>query len=167
MRLWWKVRNPLRTAFNFKLIYLAKFFPSTRVKNLLYRTCGAKVGKGVTFGLGSAIDIFYPELIEVGDNSLIGYNTVVLGHEFLQGQYRTGKVQIGKNVMIGANCTILPGIRIGDNASVSAMSLVNCDIPAGQKWGGIPVARLRQEAQRLARGKSHSASRTLRIKRLK
>lgn len=143
MRLWWKLKNPLRTTFNFKLIYIARFFPSTRVKNFLYRTCGAKIGSGATFGLGALIDIFYPELISVGDETLIGYNTVLLGHEYLQGEYRTGRVDIGKRVMVGANCTVLPGIRIGDGASVSAMSLVNCDIPSGQKWGGIPARRLK------------------------
>ena len=143
MRLWWRVKNPLRTAFNFILIYSARFLPSTRLKNLLYRTCGARIGKGATFGLGAIIDIFYPENIEVGEGSLIGYNTVLLGHEFLQGQYRTGKVEIGSRVMIGANCTVLPGVKIGDGASISAMSLVNCDIPPGQKWGGIPIRRLK------------------------
>ena len=143
MRLWWRIRNPLRTTFNFKLIYIARFFPSTRVKNFLYRTCGAKIGKGATFGLGAMMDIFSPELISVGEETLIGYNTVILAHELLQGEYRTGRVEIGKRVMIGANCTILPGIRIGDDASVSAMSLVNCDIPAGQMWGGVPIKRLK------------------------
>ncbi|HIH30377.1 TPA: acyltransferase [Candidatus Micrarchaeota archaeon] len=143
MRLWWRIRNPLRTIFNFKLIYIARFFPSTRVKNFLYRACGAKIGKGATFGLGAMMDIFYPELISVGEETLIGYNTVILAHELLQGEYRTGRVEIGKRVMIGANCTILPGIRIGDDASVSAMSLVNCDIPAGQMWGGVPIKRLK------------------------
>jgi acetyltransferase-like isoleucine patch superfamily enzyme len=112
------------------------------LKNIFYRLCGARISSGVIFGLGSTLDIFYPELIEVGQDALIGYNTVILAHEFLQGEYRTGKVVIGKRVMIGANCTILPGIKIGDGASVSAMSLVNCDIPANQKWGGIPVRRI-------------------------
>ena len=88
------------------------------------------------------LDIFYPENIEVGEGTLIGYNSLLLGHEFLQGCYRTGKIQIGKGVMIGANCTILPGVKVGDGASVSAMSLVNRDIPAGQKWGGIPARRI-------------------------
>lgn len=143
MLLWWKIRNPLRTVFNFILIYLARYLPSTRLKNFLYRTCGAKIGDRVTFGLGAVMDIFYPELISVGDDTLIGYNTVLLGHELLQNEYRTGKVEIGKRVMIGANCTVLPGVRIGDDASVSAMSLVNSDIPAGQKWGGIPARRLK------------------------
>ena len=143
MRLWCKVKSPLRTAFNFILIYSAKYLPSTRLKNLFYRICGAKIGKGVTFGLGAVIDVFYPELIEVGEQTLIGYNTVILGHEFLQDRYRTGKVKIGKKAMIGANCTILPGVKIGDNSSVSAMSLVNSNIPTGQTWGGVPARRLK------------------------
>lgn len=143
MHLWWRVKNPLVTVIRFILIYSARFLPSTYIKNVLCRACGARIGKGVTFGLGAMMDIFYPELIDVGDNSLIGYNTLILAHEFLQGEYRTGKVQIGKNVMIGANCTILPGICIGDGASISAMTLVNCDIPAGQKWGGVPARRLK------------------------
>ena len=142
MHLWWRVKNPLLTAFNFLLIYSARFLPSTTLKNILYRTCGAKIGRGATFGLGAVIDIFYPENIKVEEEALIGYNTVLLGHEFLQGEYRTGRVQIGKRVMIGANCIVLPGVKIGDGASVSAMSLVNRDIPVGQKWGGIPIRRI-------------------------
>jgi len=140
--LWKEAKNPLSVAFNFVLIYAARYSPSLRLKNCLYRICGAKVGARATFGLGAVIDIFFPELIEIGDESIIGYNTVLLGHEFLQGEYRTGKVQIGSRVMIGANCTVLPGVKIGDGASIGAMSLINRDIPAGQKWGGVPAKRL-------------------------
>ncbi len=143
MRLWWRVKHPLATAARFVLIYSARFLPSTRLKNALYRLCGAKVGEGATFGLGAVMDIFWPELIEIGANTLIGYNSVILAHELLQGEYRTGKVEIGNGVMVGANCTILPGIKIGDGASISAMTLVNCDIPAGQTWGGVPARRLK------------------------
>ncbi|MFA4983561.1 MAG: acyltransferase [Candidatus Micrarchaeia archaeon] len=140
--LWKRIKSPLRVAFSFALIYAARYSPSLRLKNFLYRLCGAKVGARATFGLGAVIDIFFPELVEVGEESIIGYNSVLLAHEFLQGEYRTGKVEIGERVMIGANCTVLPGVKIGDGATVSAMSLVNRDIPAGQKWGGIPVRRI-------------------------
>lgn len=143
MHLWWRLKNPIFTSIRFLLIYAARYLPSTSLKNILYRICGARIGKGVTFGLGAVLDIFYPELIEIGDNTLIGYNTVILAHEYLQDEYRTGKVVIGKNAMIGANCTLLPGVKIGDGASISSMTLVNTDIPAGQTWGGIPARRLK------------------------
>jgi acetyltransferase-like isoleucine patch superfamily enzyme len=136
---WWTVKNPARILLNFLLIYKAKYAPSLALKRFLYRLTGAKIGKEANFGLGAMMDIFYPELIEVGDNTIIGYNSLILAHEFLVSELRTGKVKIGKNVMIGANCTILPGVEIGDGATVSACSLVNEDVPPGAFVGGVPA----------------------------
>jgi len=69
----------------------------------------------------------------------------VLAHEFMVDEWRKGPVVIGKNVSIGANCTILPGVVIGDGATVSAMSLVNRDVPPGAFVGGVPARELRRE----------------------
>ena len=139
---WHKARHPLRVCINFLLIYAARYAPSLSLKRLLLRLSGAKVESGAAFGLGATIDIFFPEQIEVGKDAIIGYNTVLLGHEFLQGEYRTGKVEIGARAMLGANCTVLPGVKVGEGATVAAMSLVNRDIPAGQAWGGIPARKI-------------------------
>ena len=35
-------------------------------------------------------DIMFPEKITVGDNSIIGYNTALLAHEYLIREYRLG-----------------------------------------------------------------------------
>ena len=98
-----------------------------------------KVGKQTSFALMVMPDIMFPELIKVGNNSVIGYNTTILAHEYLIEEYRLGEVVIGDNVLIGANTTILPGVTIGDNAIVSAASLVNKDVPAGAFVGGNPI----------------------------
>ena len=140
---WWRAKTPPIVYINFILIYAARYAPLLSLKRLLLRTTGAKIGKGAAFGLGATLDVFFPELIAVGADAIIGYNTVILAHEFLQGEYRTGRVEIGARAMVGANCTVLPGTKIGDGASVSAMSLVNRDVPAGQVWGGIPIRRLK------------------------
>ena len=50
---------------------------------------------------------------------------------------------VGRDVLIGANCTILPGVVIGDGATVSAMSLVNKDVPPGAMVGGVPIRLIR------------------------
>jgi acetyltransferase-like isoleucine patch superfamily enzyme len=131
-----------KTARNFLVIYLCRYLPFLTWKNRLYRAIGVRVGRRVSAGLSSTLDVFFPELISVGDNTIIGFGTVILAHEFLLDELRTGPVVIGRDVVIGASCTILPGVVIGDGAVVSAHSLVNKDVPAGARVGGVPVRPL-------------------------
>ncbi|MEM2933398.1 MAG: acyltransferase [Methanocellales archaeon] len=140
---WHKVKNPIRVIINFLVIYICRFMPSLRLKNLLYRAIGIKVGRNVAIGLGAMLDIFFPELIEIGENSIIGYNSVILAHEFLIKELRVGEVKIGRNVLIGANVTILPGIEIKDGAIISAMSLVNTDLTSNCFAGGVPAREIK------------------------
>jgi acetyltransferase-like isoleucine patch superfamily enzyme len=130
----WKV------AKNFVVIQIARYTPFLGVKNWLYRTfLRMKVGEQTAFALMVMPDIMFPEKISVGRNSVIGFNTTILAHEYLIKEYRLGDVVIGDNVMIGANSTIMPGVTIGDGAIVSAGSLVHKDVPAGCFVGGNPM----------------------------
>lgn len=130
----------IKVAKNFLVIQMARYTPFVSWKNVLYRLfLRMKVGKHTAFALMVVPDVMFPERISVGENSIIGFNTTILAHEYLIDEYRIGDVEIGSNVLIGANTTILPGIKIGDGAIVSAASLVNRDIPAGSFAGGNPV----------------------------
>ncbi|MGM7702852.1 acyltransferase [Pseudalkalibacillus sp. Hm43] len=125
---------------NFIVIQLARYTPIIPVKNWLYKTfLRMKVGDQTAFALMVMLDIMFPEKISVGKNSIIGYNTTILTHEYLIKEYRLGSVVIGDEVMIGANSTILPGVTIGDGAIVSAGSLVHRDVEAGSFVGGNPM----------------------------
>ncbi|BBH23147.1 acetyltransferase [Paenibacillus baekrokdamisoli] len=128
---------------NFIFIQVTRYCPSLPVKNWIYRhVLGMKVGFHSAFALMVMVDVFFPERIEVGDNSIIGYNTTILTHEYLIHEYRLGDVRIGANVMIGANTTILPGVTIGDGAIVAAGSIVHKDVPAGAFVGGNPIKEI-------------------------
>lgn len=130
----WKV------AKNFIVIQLGRYTPFLGMKNWLYRTfLRMKVGKQTAFALMVMPDVMFPEKITVGANSIIGYNTTILAHEYLIKEYRIGEVIIGDEVLIGANATILPGISIGDGAVISAGTLVNKDVPPGVFVGGNPM----------------------------
>ncbi|TWD97480.1 acetyltransferase-like isoleucine patch superfamily enzyme [Neobacillus bataviensis] len=125
---------------NFIVIQLARYTPFLSMKNWLYRTfLGVKVGEQTSFALMVMLDVMFPEKISVGRNTVIGYNTTILAHEYLIKEYRLGNVEIGNEVMIGANSTILPGITIGDGAIVSAGTLVHKDVPPGCFVGGNPM----------------------------
>lgn len=137
---WWRV------VWNFICIYLAKYSPSLGLKVFLYRLTGAKIGKHVSIGLAVVLDIFYPHLVTIEDNAVVGYNSVILCHEFLVRDARIGPVVIGRDVMVGANSTILAGVTIGEGTEVSAMSLVNDHLPPNVLAGGVPVKVLRPRA---------------------
>ncbi len=121
-------------------IQLARYCPSLPVKNWIYRhVLGMEIGRHSAFALMVMVDVFFPEKIKVGDNSIIGYNTTILTHEYLIEEYRLGKVRIGSGVMIGANTTILPGVTIGDGAVVAAGRWSHKDVPPGAFVGGNPI----------------------------
>lgn len=125
---------------NFIVIQTARYTPFLSMKNWLYRTfLGMKIGEQTSFALMVMPDVMFPEKIRVGRNSIIGYNTTILAHEYLINEYRLGEVVIGDEVMIGANTTILPGVQIGHQAIVSAGTLVHKDVPEGAFVGGNPM----------------------------
>ncbi|MGE6257454.1 acyltransferase [Heyndrickxia sporothermodurans] len=125
---------------NFIVIQLARYAPFLSFKNWLYRTfLKMDIGEQTSFALMVMLDVMFPEKISVGKNTVIGYNTTILAHEYLIKEYRLGDVKIGSEVMIGANTTILPGVEIGDGAIISAATLVHKDVPAGAFVGGNPM----------------------------
>lgn len=132
-----------RVARNAAIIQLARYVPFLPLKNALYRLLGMQVGAHAAVGLMVMFDIFFPQDVILGEDCVIGYNSTILCHEFTRREWRRGPVVIGREATIGANCTILPGVVIGAGATVSAMSLVNRDVPAGAFVGGVPIRRLR------------------------
>jgi len=137
---------------NFVVIQIARYTPFLGMKNWLYRTfLHMKVGKHTSFALMVMPDVMFPEKISVGINTVIGYNTTILAHEYLIHEYRLGDVVIGDEVLIGANSTILPGLSIGNGAIVSAGTLVHKDVPEGAFVGGNPMKIIYTKEEMLER----------------
>ena len=139
---WRKVKGVRRILKNYLIMVLCRFLPDVEFKNRIYRKTGMKIGKNVSI-YASNLDILFPELIEIGDNTVIGNTTAILTHEFLSHGSRKGRVKIGKDVTIGIMTIILPGVTIGDGAVVAAYSLVNRNVAPGAMVGGVPIKRLK------------------------
>ena len=57
---------------------------------------------------------------------------------------RKGDIVIGNDVWIGRECTIMPGVTIGDGAIIAAYSVVVKDIPPYGVAGGNPARLLKK-----------------------
>lgn len=84
--------------------------------------------------------------VHIGDYCMIGPNTLIttVGHPFSPKDRREKKayskpVAIGDDVWIGGNCTILPGVTIGNNVVVAAGAVVTKDVPDNCVVAGVPA----------------------------
>lgn len=130
----------------------------------LLGSCGEHVyiEDGIHMSYGSHVfleDYFYANFnltivddgeVYIGNRTMIGPNVTICttGHP-ADPYYRemvahySLPIHIGKNVWIGSNAVILPGVTIGDNSIIGAGSVVTRDIPANVIAVGNPcrVAR--------------------------
>jgi len=123
---WYKVSNFYRTSLNAGVIELCKslpYFPLADVKNNLLKLTGINLGEDVTIAPRVQFDYFYPELISIGDNTLIGDGARLWTHEYGIDYFGIGEIKIGKNVYIGSEAIIGPS-EIGDGSKIKARSLV-------------------------------------------
>lgn len=109
---------------------------------------GMKVGRNVVFieapKFGSE-----PYLIEIGEGTKITAGCTFITHDGAMYVIRKmekykdarnfGRIKIGKNCFIGNNCTLLPGVEIGDHSILGAGSVLNSSVPANSVYAGVPA----------------------------
>jgi acetyltransferase-like isoleucine patch superfamily enzyme len=113
------------------------------MKNSLYRLIGVKIGKNVVIAPYVQIDPFFPELITLEDNVIIGWGAQLFTHEFTQNKIRKGKIHIKKRALIGGFSIIRSGVIIGENVVVSVNSFVTKDIKDNETVGGNPAKKIK------------------------
>ena len=114
-----------------------------------YTDCGKNIKIGKNVFINACCRFQDQGGIEIGDGSLIGHNTTIatLNHDFnpaKRANLHPSPVKIGKNVWIGSDCTILPGIEIGDGAVIGAGSVVTKNVPANSIAVGSPARVIKQ-----------------------
>ena len=76
----------------------------------------------------------------IGDNVFIGPYAVLLNDKYpVRRDYELKGPVVEDDVSIGANATILPGVRIGRGAFIAAGAVVTKDVPSGKMARGNPA----------------------------
>ena len=62
---------------------------------------------------------------------------------------KSERVLLCKHSLVGAGCIVLPGVTVGEGASVGAMSLINKDLDAWGIYAGVPCKYMKERSKRL------------------
>ncbi|WP_158521729.1 acyltransferase [Thioclava marina] len=91
--------------------------------------------------------------ISIGNGTLVGGNVhfYVANHRFDdpevpiidQGHYPARDIVVEEDAWIGANVTVLSGVRIGRHAVIAAGSVVTRDVPSFTVWAGVPARQIK------------------------
>ncbi len=129
------------TTLDIALTLTQKIMIHSILPDFVYRLFGFKRRKGVSI----LTKMWDPDLLDIGENTLIGTDTIISGHQISQGRLYRKKVIVGKNVSIGGLCIIAPGVTIGDNTIVAFGSSIppNWTLDSNSLYGGVPVKKIK------------------------
>ena len=155
--------NAICNEFIMMVLRCVGHIPLHHIRRFFYRLVGMKIGKGSTIHCGA---VFYETNITIGQDSIIGENSVLDGRDRLSignhvdiasevmiynsqhdvNDVRFAAIQapvtIEDYVFIGPRAIILPGVTIGKGAVVAAGAVVTKDVPEGTIVGGVPAKEI-------------------------
>lgn len=103
-----------------------------------------EIGNNVVIGDRVRIGAFtfIPEGVTIEDDCFIGPRVTFTNDKYPpSSKDKWKKTIIKKGARLGAGVMVMCGVTIGEGALIGAASLVTKDVPAGEKWFGVPAIK--------------------------
>ena len=114
-------------------------FKGSPIWSAYLRLNGARIGRRVYVNTLSISD---HNLLDFGDDVVIGADVHLSGHTVEGGIVRTGRVRLGRGVTVGLGAVVGIDVEAGDLCQIGALSFVpkHSRLAAEEVYVGIPVA---------------------------
>jgi hypothetical protein len=140
----WPVLNWTRSmaALHVVRVLAGTLYRGSPIWTAYLRWSGAKLGRRVYVASLALSDY---NLLEFGDDVVIGADVHLSGHTVEAGIVKTAGVRLGRGVTIGLGSVIDIGVEIGDESQIGALSFVpkGATLQPGAVYVGRPVRRVR------------------------
>lgn len=98
-----------------------------------YRLMGVRVGQNVYISTGAWLDIAAGKLV-IEDNVIITKGCKILSHDWAARRHNKNismeqETRICKDVFLGMNVIVLPGVTIGEGSVIGSGCVVSKDVP--------------------------------------
>jgi acetyltransferase-like isoleucine patch superfamily enzyme len=122
-------------------VFAGTLFRGSPIWSAYLRLNGARIGRRVYVNTTFISD---HNLLNLGDDVVIGADVHISGHTVEAGVVKTASVRLGRGVTIGLGSVIDIDVHIGDNSQVGALSLVpkHSRLESDVVYIGIPVRRM-------------------------
>jgi len=133
---------------NILLYRLAFFCPLNSWRIKMHRWRGIHIGEHCYIAQQCSLDNAYPELIFIEDYAGINQGTTIITHTNCRDVFKgvvkcvAAPVVVRKYALVSVNCTLLPGVEIGEKAIVSAGSVVTNKVKPDTMVIGNPAKKL-------------------------
>ena len=122
-------------------LFAGTLFRGTPIWSAYLRLNGARVGRRVYV---NSLAVSDHNLLEFGDDVVIGGDVHLSGHTVEGGYVKTGRVCLRNHVTIGLGSVIGIGVTVGPDVQVGALSLVPKNVTLDRKgvYVGVPARHL-------------------------
>ncbi|MCH1527703.1 MAG: N-acetyltransferase [Candidatus Poseidoniaceae archaeon] len=107
------------------------------------------IGKEVCIGKNCRIQgsVYIADGCTIGDGVFIGPNATLTNDRHPPSNGKWSPVIVEDDVVIGANSTIIAGVRLNTGCVIAAGAVVTTDVPMHQVWAGNPANFLMQREE--------------------
>ena len=134
-------------------------FNPRKIRPILMRKMGCKVGKGCFIGDYVRVDCGHADMITLEDSVSVAsgvrllchqrdFSDFCVGDDYMKLGYVIKPIVLKKGCLVGMESFVMPGVTIGEGAIVGAGSLVTKDIPAWTIAAGRPAKVIKEIPRR-------------------